>query len=185
MFIFLNIIDDQEDLDKLQAIYELYKKRMLYTAGRILGEHFESEDAVHNAFIAIARNIHKLGDADSTETASYVLKAVKNTALNQLRSKKRRDSMLLIEDCIFVESEDAIWESLCNEENCENIKRCILSLEERYCDVLSLRYLNELSIREIAVRLDRKPSTVKQQIRRGKKLLITALLKVMDGFEAE
>ncbi|NLB40907.1 MAG: hypothetical protein GX815_01350 [Clostridiales bacterium] len=39
--------------------------------------------------------------------------------------------------------------------------------------------------REIAISLDRKSSTVKKQISRGKRLLITALLKEGVGYGAE
>ena len=177
MLFYLCLVDSQDERDKFKEIYDLYKNRMLYTANQILNDHHESEDAVHNAFIAIARNIHKIKEIDSPETSSYVLKAAKNMALNLARGKNKRDKQKTIEDCVFAKSGVTTLESLCNDENYEIIKYCILSLDEKYRDVLSLRYLNELSIKEIAVSLGRKTSTVKQQISRGKRLLVAALVK--------
>ena len=53
-------IEDDADKVKFEKIYVLYKKKMWYAANSILSDAYLAEDAVHNAFIGIARNIKKI-----------------------------------------------------------------------------------------------------------------------------
>ncbi len=48
-------------------------------------------------------------------------------------------------------------------------------MDDTYRDVLSLHFLNGLSAVEIADVLHRKAPTIRQQLRRGKKILISVL----------
>ena len=80
-------------------------------------------------------------------------------------------------------SDESILDNLCTEENINIIVSSILALDEKYRDVLSLYYFNELTVSEIAVSLGRKESTVKQQLARGRRRLIDTIMKEVDGYE--
>jgi len=80
----------ESDKEKLRAIYGAYKNRMYIAACKVLDDPYKAEDAVHEAFIAISNNLEKLSDTDSVSTASYVIKAAKNTALNMIKSSRER-----------------------------------------------------------------------------------------------
>ena len=54
---YLTLVDGEEDKNKLERLYELYRLKMWYTANRILSDGFLAEDAVHDAFIGVAKNI--------------------------------------------------------------------------------------------------------------------------------
>ena len=151
-----------EEKEKLRLLYETYKNRMYITSYRVLSDPYKAEDAVHEAFVALSKNVSKLGDVDSIATASYVIKAVKNTALNMIR-KNQRESVVAIEeiDEVFDES---MLDMICSEENFSIIVSSIMSLDEKYRDVLSFYYLNELTVKEISQLLGRKETTVKQQL---------------------
>lgn len=163
------------DSEKLRLIYERYKNRMYISACRILNDPLLAEDAVHDAFIAISRNIHKIREVDSVSTASYVIKAAKSKALNIIK-KNTRENIFPIEqiDEVF---DDSLMDIICEKQSVERIVDAIMSLDERYRDVLSLYYLNELTVNEIADILSRKQTTVKQQLSRGRKRIIDALEK--------
>lgn len=165
---------------KLRQIYEKYKNRMYISACRVLQDPTLAEDAVHDTFIALSRNIEKIHDVDSICTASYVTKAAKNRALNMVK-KNAKESILPIEeiDEVFDES---MLDMICSKENFKIIVDAIMSLDERYRDVLSLYYLNELTVREIANLLARKETTVKQQLVRGRRKLINIITKEIDGY---
>ena len=147
-------ISDEAKKQKLRLIYEKYKNRMYISACRILNDPFAAEDAVHDAFIALSRNAEKIGDVDSVSTASYVIKAAKNTAINMSVKKSR-----------------------------EIIVHSIMSLDEKYRDVLSLYYLNELTVKELSDILGRKEVTVRQQLARGRKKLINIISKEMEDYD--
>ncbi len=59
MFIYMAIIDEPGDRQKFEYLYRTYKGLMFYVANQILHNIEDAEDAVHEAFIAIAQNIKK------------------------------------------------------------------------------------------------------------------------------
>ena len=179
ILLYLTLIDDEGNQDFFEKIYIEYRVKMLYAAKRVLGNHQDSEDAVHETFIKIAKNIKSLQNLSSSEIFSYVIKATKNTAINMLQSKAKSDKLLNIDD--FQDIEDtSILEEFCVFENYEAVKRSIEKLTEAYRDVFYLYYVYELTLDEIARKLDRKPSTVRKQITRGREIFIRSLKKELD-----
>jgi RNA polymerase sigma-70 factor (ECF subfamily) len=140
----------------------------------ILHNQADAEDALQNAFIAIAKNIDKLSDANSKQTEAYVCLAAKNRALNMLPKKRQRDKLINIEYTNEKSYENVIFDYF-NMENYKNILKCIEKLEPVYKDVLSLYYIYEMKPSEISITLERKISTVKSQLSRGQKKLIQLL----------
>ena len=175
------MLPDELKQEKLKQIYEKYKNRMYISAYRILNDPHKAEDAVHDSFIAISRNLEKINEIDSVRTASYVIKAAKNTALNQ--NKKNSYEFLSVISDDEISSDENLLDSICTEENYNNVVNAIMSLDEKYRDVLSLYYFNELTISQIASLLSRKENTVKQQLARGRKKLIENIEKETFGYE--
>ena len=60
MLIYMSMIDSDEDKDLFEGLYLKYRKHMKYIALQILGDEYLAEDAVHNAFVKIAKNINKI-----------------------------------------------------------------------------------------------------------------------------
>lgn len=175
-----NKASDEANRQKLRQLYEKYKNRMYISACRILCDPFAAEDAVHEAFVAISRNVEKIGNIDSVSTASYCIKAAKNTAIN-MTMKKRRESVVPIEE-VDEAFDESMLDMICSKENFNIIVESIMSLDEKYRDVLSLYYLNEFTVKELANLLSRKESTVKQQLARGRKKLINIISKEMEDY---
>lgn len=174
---------DEDNREKLCQIYEKYKNRMYIAACRILNDPQSAEDAVHDSFIAISRNLDKLSDIDSLTTASYVIKAAKNTALNRVKKSFNEIPALISEsDMIYDEN---MLDMLCTKENYRIVVEAIMNLDEKYRDVLSLYYFNELTVQQIADTLGRKESTVKQQLARGRRKLINITEKEIEGYGKE
>ncbi len=160
---------------KLTEIYEKYRNRMYITACRILNDPYLAEDAIHEAFVAISKNLDKIGDVDSIQTASYVIKAAKSRAINMKKQKVCEMPTLISDE--DAKSDETALDSICEKENYSYIVSAILSLDEKYRDVLSLYYLNELTVAEISHILYRKENTVKQQLARGRRKLIYIIEK--------
>lgn len=176
MILYLTLIDDEKNQDLFEKIYIEYRTKMLYAANRILKNHHDSEDAVHETFIKIARNIKSLENLNSSEIFSYVIKATQNTAINMQQSNSKRDSTLDIDDFQDIEDTSAL-EEFCVFENYEAIKRSIRKLTETYRAVFYLYYVQDFTLEEIAHKLDRNPSTVRKQITRGRDIFIRSIKK--------
>lgn len=87
----MSLIDNDDDRAKFEILYSEYRKRMVYIAYSVLRNSEDAEDAVHDTFIKIARNMNSIGDPKSNETLSYVLKATKNTAINLSKKNVKRN----------------------------------------------------------------------------------------------
>ncbi|MCM1364495.1 MAG: sigma-70 family RNA polymerase sigma factor [Faecalibacterium sp.] len=171
----------QNENCKLEQVYMMYRKRMYIAACKVLKNPQSAEDAVHDAFIAIARNIDKIDDVNSVQTASYVIKAARNTALNMI--SKDCSSEVLYIDMLDISSDESLLERICEQEEMNVIVNAIMALDDKYKDVLSLYYLNELTVSEIADVLSRKLTTVKQQLVRGRRKLISNIKKEVTDNE--
>ena len=62
------MIDAEEDKQKFAILYETYRHLMMKVALNVLKDTFLAEDAVHEAFIKIAKNMEKIGEIDATAT---------------------------------------------------------------------------------------------------------------------
>ena len=60
--IYLMMIDAEEDKPKFAILYETYRHLMMKVALNVLKDTFLAEDAVHESFIKIAKNMEKIGE---------------------------------------------------------------------------------------------------------------------------
>ncbi len=164
---FLMLIDSEEEREKFIKLYEAYQKRMLYTAYQIVKNQQDAEDVVQDSFLAIARNLSSIGNVGEARTGVYLMKTVKNRALNLIRDRKE---MIEWEEMKMVSAED-IQEQISKKEELRQVLEAIYRLKDNYRDVLCLYFLNEMTTKEIANILGRNHNTVKAELRRGKKQL--------------
>lgn len=175
LFLYLAIIDDEDERAKFEKLYYNYRKRMVYEAYLVLHNNADAEDAVHDTFIKIARNMKSIGDPDSDKTLWYVLKAVKNTAINILHKNEKLTNFSELGDVEKL-SDESFFEQLGISENYKEVVDAIRRLDDTYRDAMFYHFVSEMKISEIAELLGRKRSTVKQQLVRGKKILIGILM---------
>lgn len=171
---YMSLIDNDDDRAKFELLYNKYRKRMVHTAFSILGNTENAEDAVHDTFIKIARNMRSIGDSDSGEALSYVLKATKNTAINLSQKNATRNKHIQLENIENI-SDGQFFEELRIQENYGEVVAAIRSLNDTYRDVLFYYFVEGMKAKDIADLLGRNKSTVQQQIIRGKKKLLEML----------
>lgn len=174
--LYMSFIDDENDKPKFEIIYYTYRERMLLMAESVLHNRQDAEDAVHDTFIKIARNMKSIDEPESVRTLSYVLKATKNTAIN-LNNKNKSNENRVYMDSIDDISDKEFFEKLNISENYNAVVNAILEFDDIYKDVLFYHFVQEMKVSEIADLLNRKRSTVKQQLVRGKKILLETLDK--------
>lgn len=172
--LYMTFIDDEKNKPKFEIIYYTYREKMLLMADSVLHNRQDAEDAVHDTFIKIARNMKSIGEPESNKTLSYVLKATKNTAINLHNKNKSNDNRIYF-DTIDDISDHEFLDKLDISENYNKVVQAILKLDDKYKDVMFYHFVQEMKVSEVADLLGRKKSTVKQQLVRGKKLLLETL----------
>lgn len=178
LLFYLQLIETEEDQWLFTDIYDSYAKQMFESARKVLRNTKEAEDAVHNAFVGIIKNMDSIRNKDEEDIKMYVLKAAKNAALNICKrdpaynGKHVRLNEETVKGCA---TEKDTLERLCDEATYEVVLAAVMSLGEPYSTVLHYHYVMEMDYKAIAETLDRKPATVRQQIHRGKEKLKKAI----------
>lgn len=169
------LIEDNDDKLKFQEIYTIYKKKMWYAANSVLSDSYLAEDAVHNAFLGIACNMSRIDEVNSKKTYAYVITAAKNAAIDILR-KNKSDAVINIDELYNVSDSqsNSFYEKL---ETKDAVEKILSNIPQIYRDVLYLLIVEGMSEKEIASFLNRKPGTIHQQVRRGRKILEEELKK--------
>ena len=73
MLIYLQLIDSPEEKSRFEELYITYRKLMFHVAKGILGNDQDAEDAVHDAFLSIAKNFDKISTEDRHKTKAFVV----------------------------------------------------------------------------------------------------------------
>ncbi len=95
MLIYLQTIDTPEQQSAFEQVYKAYRGLMFCIANNILHNEQDAEDAVHNAFVAIGENIHKIDVPVCPKTKGYVVTIVESKAIDIYRKKQRRQAIAL------------------------------------------------------------------------------------------
>lgn len=172
MLIYLTMIDTPEEKDRFEVIYSKYRYLMLHVAGRILQNHHDAEDAVHEAFVAIIHNIGKIHDVESPKTRSLVVLIVERKAIDVLRKKQRENLIEINEYILGIEMPTPGDNGLAD---------AMARLPVHYREVLLMRYDNGLSNRDISEIFNISESGVRKMLGRAKRQLRSELQK--EGLE--
>lgn len=180
--LYLAYLDDDNDQKLFEDMFLSYRKQMVTFAVTILGNEDDAQDAVGDVFLRIAqKNWDVVRDIkNETDLRNYLLKATKNTSLNKIKTKKKENVSLdtIIEyDMEGIEdlSDDTFLELICNKYEYDKVVQAIRSLNEKYCDVMYCHYVMEMTVPQTAKSLNQTLSATKQQLVRGKKMLLSLL----------
>ena len=173
---YLNMIETEDDKNKFERVYYEYRKRMLFVANKVLHDRYEAEDAVQNALIGIAKNIHMIKEVESKDTFSYVMKAAYNAALD-LSAKSRKRKEVVNIDGLYDLSDEGFLEELDLANSYNEVVEAIKNMKEIYRDVLFFYFVKDMTVKEIANLLNKSTGTVSSQISRGKRILLDSLKK--------
>ncbi len=86
---YLSMVETEEERNLISDLYTRYEQKMYYAALGILHNQHSAEDAVHEAFLRIINNLHKLYFENDKKTEALVVIIVKNVALNMLKKDNR------------------------------------------------------------------------------------------------
>lgn len=178
--ILMSVDMNESENNKFEKIYYKYRNTLFSYAFSVLKSTEDAEDVLQNAFIKIAQNINCIKDTESKETASFLIVITKNCAYDFLR-KNSNDKELLTYGKEDLPSDENLLEELVNDLEYEKIVSVIKGIPSPYNEVLYLHYVKDYSIKKTASVLERKASTVKMQLVRGKKILVEKLSEVLYG----
>lgn len=175
LMLYLSAVADEKEKPKFEEVYESYKKQTWYAANEILGDRYLAEDAVHDAFIGIARNFKKVSALPSPCIRAYVITAARNAAINLSTRAKSATPVDL--DTLYDLYDEKASHELDEVETAAMAKSVISDMPEAYRETMYLRFVLNFSESEISEQLGRNINTVRQQISRGRKMFVDIMSK--------
>ena len=160
-----------QDHAALKALYDGCASKLFGLALRVVGQREWAEDVVQEAFLSIWRSAGDYRDSLSPPMAWLSL-IVRSRALDLLRRRKAERSHVT-QDIDEEISDTLVGDSACPldtaqaSEQARALHQCLVQLENRQREVVSLAYLRALSHSELSEQLKLPLGTVKTWIRRG------------------
>jgi RNA polymerase sigma-70 factor, ECF subfamily len=167
-------------VDAFNACAVQCRSQFLATARRLLNDPVAAQDAVQDAMLSAARNLHRFrGDS---QLSTWLGRIVINAALTQRRAVSRRpeeslETLLERPDSreyrrsALVSSGPSAEETLVHGERQSRLRAAVDELPHHYRTVVIMRYFGHARIAEIAARLHITPNAAKLRLLRAHRML--------------
>lgn len=152
------------------ALVRLYERAAIVTAYAIVRDYHAAQDVVQDAFLSAYANLDQLRNAAAF--GPWVLQAVRRRALLAQKSLRARPIAV---GAGGPAAEPAEWV-----QPYEEVVRRLAQLPEHERTVIVLRYLDGLSVQEIAQTTGRPADTVRKRLSRALQRLRTSFQKVVS-----
>ncbi|WP_066188924.1 MULTISPECIES: RNA polymerase sigma factor SigW [Gracilibacillus] len=165
------------DQTAFEDIVAYYQNRVFAICFRMVGNKQEAEDIAQEAFIRAYYNIESFDE--NRKFSTWLYRIATNLTIDKLRKKKPDyylDAEIKGSDGLNLYGQLASDQPLPEEEveSLEiqsHIQKEIMALPAKYRSVIALRFLDELSLKEISEVLEMPVGTVKTRIHRGREAL--------------
>ena len=165
---YMAMLDEPEDKAQFEHAYNKYRGKMLALAYSITGNYHDAEEAVSNAFFAIARNFGKLKQRSAQERAAFYCVVAKNSAYDLMRAQSRRKEVPLDEDTEIPDENTDVSDEALSEIGYNRIVEAIKSLPEQYAQVLYMQNVVGLPTKEIARILGETDGGIRKKLERAR-----------------
>ena len=158
---------------EFDRLYKNYRKLMFGIAYDILKNEQDAEDAVQDAFFRIAENLDKIADEDSPQARNFAAVITRNICFNVLRKRHIEDDI----DDADVPPDKSAEDEFLAAQGVEVLERALMSLPEKYRDILYLTVYEELKLNDAAELLGITYENAKSRLKRARKKISEFLEK--------
>lgn len=167
--IYLSMLDNEQERKKMTDLYNEHRYVLLRYSLKIVGNQSMAEDAIHNAFISIIQKKEKYLNLDGMDFRRSAVIIVRNKCIDILRKQKPFVGKSIEELEIFLGSgEVPVDEQVIIESEYELIRKYINLIDEISKQVLLMKYILNMSYKEIGDELGITPKHVDTRIMRAK-----------------
>jgi RNA polymerase sigma-70 factor (ECF subfamily) len=168
---YLSLVETKEEKSKVEQLYYEYRSVMKERANLILHNEHLAEEAVHEAFVRIINNLHKIDDIYCHKTKAFVVVIVENVSLSIYKKEKKAEHI------DFCEVEELIPYKKGDLENitATYAYSVIKEMPKIYKDVLMLKVHYDYTDKEIAKILSISHSTVRKRLQRARDILVNRM----------
>ena len=169
MLVYLQMIETEEDCDKFTTMYKEYCQNLHGIAMIYLRNYHDAEDAVHQAFMYVAKNMDKVSLPVCARTHGYLAIITKHMAIDMIRKRKTVEF-----DLDRVPCEETFYDG-------DPLTNAILKLKPKDQEALILHFKYGYTLKELAKFYNMKYDALQKRMLRAKQTLEQILRE--DGVE--
>jgi RNA polymerase sigma-70 factor (ECF subfamily) len=157
-----------QDADAYAELYDNYYNRIRRHIAFKIGRKEDVEELASEVFL---RGWEYATSSQVENANAFFYRIASNLVADFYRSreKKRSYPIEIVED--LLEDSQSIIEDIDNKQEVKRLLTKILQLKDEYRDILVMRFLDELSIKEIAEALEKTPNATRVTLHRAKNAL--------------
>lgn len=162
------MIDGEDDIVKsaiageasaFGLLYKHYQPKIYRFVYLKVGRREEAEDLTHHVFMKAWQNIENF-KTRGFPFSSWLYRMARNQIIDSYRTRKAETSIDEL-DPDFLKSDDGAEHSFDMSLEVKAVRKAILELKPEHQDVLVLRFIEDLSVKEVAGALNRSEGAVK------------------------
>lgn len=150
------------EMAAFRQLVEKYERRLLYYIHRILGNETDRADVLQEVWMKVFLKIGTLRAPEAFRVWLY--KITHDIAVSHLRKTSRHQAVTADEETLDGEANIQNWNELELFDRAEEVHAALEQLSLPHREVLTLRFLEELEISEIANVVDCQSGTVKSRL---------------------
>ncbi len=162
---------EKEAFQNLITFYYPYVSKCLL---KMCNDMTLSEDLTQETFLKLVRGIEKFDVHGTASFSTWVMTIAKNCYLDHLRRNKQEFLNLEEQEALAYIS---VQDEVLNHIQIEEILAALKNLPPEQADAIKLKYLEQLTLQEIAARFSCEPKTIKSRIHNG----VARLRKMLKG----
>lgn len=177
---FTAVLGTEREKTDFLRLYEENKDKMYYIAYTKLGNRFDAEDAVYEAFARAAGNFGKILEIAPGKRGAYLDIIVRNVAVDMLRRRKKQAPSVENDDefsLCAVSLEDEVVGKIGE----ERLMDFIAALPETQREILELTSFCDMEYSEAAKFLGISENTAYQRIFRARKAILDFIGRENNG----
>ena len=161
----------QKDSDKIALLYETYEQEMFRVAFGVLKDKCKAEDAVRESFLKLIRNRDRIGEVKSASVRLYVMRTVKNTAIDMYRAVQRE-----LKNTTPMPDSDK-WDGLSAADDfaddviSTDVRELLAKLSPKHRRAMETVFIDGLTVKEAAAVLKISEASLRKRIERARKQL--------------
>jgi RNA polymerase sigma-70 factor (ECF subfamily) len=159
-----------KQLELFERLYDTYADTIFRHIAYKLGDRERAKELTQEVFMKTWQ--YMLGGNTLTHEKAFLYRTAHNLFINEIRTDKRTASLSLLEDAGF-EAVDAQAQGGVVAAERHELQEKLRHLKPSYREVLVLRYIDDLSVKEIAAILDEQETNISMRIKRGIEALRT------------
>lgn len=161
-----------KDIGAFETIYNLYIDKIYRFIYFKVETRQEAEDLTSQTFLKIWQHAVEGKIKSKTSFQAFAYQVARNTVIDYYRlTQKKKVNEVELTSAAKIADKKSIETELDNKMDLENLADKLKNLKNEYQEVIMLHYINDLSVKEIAVIMDKKRGAVRVLLHRALKAL--------------